>query len=490
MAAADGQARVTAERPRSCITAVELAELLLPFVKSAQFWKYAESMKGRVCVALLVPHAPMLRALLAVEAGVISQTKAVAAFLLIASNTPGHFSLTESEMADWTATVSKRLRCMLRHVMQAQRAKVPPKWLQGTGLTPRLPGQSRLVLVPAADRKASQAEEEQDDDDKAPQLQEDMDAAGGDDEHDFFALAEVDQERKVVGKETAKLTDADEAGKQESTNLDEGGQAAGHAAPTQETARSQDREQAPTQEKLQLKKRGRGVVRDTEAGPFAYGYDTVLGVAWRMAPGGVKQLTTCFQALGGMDEAIVAMWEDGDQHVVHEVSVQEYKTRLQCAKRKSPAVWQGVLPTGATVAVVHRQDRSKLIVMLENGKQVVQVSEKQLQGISVGGAKLMRTLASEYVSGAVDRIGLKSRRNELLAELRINADVGARKRPAAASSVCGAVGLGVRLLAPPTEIEEWEAEGQGKQTSAQTKPDTHELAFDAVPPSLFSAFGL
>ena len=62
--------------------------------------------------------------------------------------------------------------------------------------------------------------------------------------------------------------------------------------------------QAPTQEKLQLKKRGRGVLRDTEAGPFAYGYDTELGVAWRMALGGAKQLTTCFQASGGMDEAI------------------------------------------------------------------------------------------------------------------------------------------------------------------------------------------
>lgn len=519
MAAADGQVRVTAQRPRSCIAAAGLAEVLQPFVKSAQFLKYEESMKGHVRVALLVPHAPMLRALLDVDAGVISQATAAAAFLHIVEKTEGHFSLTESQIADWTATMSRRLRCMLRHVLQAQRAKVPAKWLQAAGLKRRPPGQSRLVLVPAADMNASQGKEVQDDDDKALQLQQDRDAAGGDDEQDLLFVAEVEQE----GRDTAKLTDADEAGKQESTNLDEGGQAPGRAAPRFEdkvpamgkvTARSQDKVEAPTQEKLQLKKRGRVVLRATEAGPFAYGYDTELGVAWRMAPGGVKQLTNCFQASGGMDEAIVAVWEDGDEHVVHEVSVAEYKTRLQCSKRRSPAVWEGVLPTGATVAVVHRQDRSKLIVMLENGKQVLQVSEKQLQGHPAQGEKLMRTIAAEYVSGAVDRIGLKPRRSELLAELIGRTDVGVRKRPAAASSVRGAVDLAVQPLAPPTvaevEQEEWEAEGQGNQegqggvksakTSARKKPklrastmhvacaqEAHDRAFNAVPPSLFSA---
>lgn len=319
MAADSVRARPVIQRPRTAVTAEALAETLAPFVqaKGAAFLKYEESLKGPIRVPLIVPHAPMVRALLEVDAGVIAQTKAVDAFRIVATSMGG-IGLTEEQLRDWAETVSKRLRCMLRHVMQTQRKTPAARWLVAAGLAPREPGQARLVMQREA--QATQCADSQ-----------------GESELDV----RIDD---TQGEQAERELWADS-----STAEDAADDAAYEAA------------------------------RQVH---FAYGYDSELGMAWRMpAAGGQKQLTGLFQAKGADTDPIVAMWGDGDVHQVPEVTVAEHKFRQGCVSRgRAAPVWTGTTSAGEALAIVYRQDRSKLLVLLEGGRQVLQLTERQHGG--------------------------------------------------------------------------------------------------------------
>ena len=94
-----------------------------------------------------------------------------------------------------------------------------------------------------------------------------------------------------------------------------------------------------------------------------------------------KKFTCLFVAKRAATDPITVVWGDGDEREVPDLTVVEHQWRgRQAARGRAQPVWAGSTVAGEARAVVHRQDRAKLVVLQEGGRQVLQINEKQHRG--------------------------------------------------------------------------------------------------------------
>lgn len=112
--------RMASKRPRAPISAEGLAALLRPYISHRKWLAYPERTTAPVNRLSIAAHSRLLRELhssLAYLSLVPSCT--TRAFELLAQELGTKIGLADEHFADWSKTMSQRLRCMLRHFSQA-----------------------------------------------------------------------------------------------------------------------------------------------------------------------------------------------------------------------------------------------------------------------------------------------------------------------------------------------------------------------------------
>jgi hypothetical protein len=183
--------------------------------------------------------------------------------------------------------------------------------------------------------------------------------------------------------------------------------------------------------------------------PTFVGYDPDLRLAFRTLETGRKnnkewavswQLPT---EAHDDDDAMFAVFGDGSTREVQGYTVADYKAHetVQHLIKKGP-LWCGKAPNGEVLTLSHRADRTPLLSLKMDGKQILQVRLDALSGTELIDKELktedaliamMTGIAEKFASEQLLRTGLEVARNEALKALGSSGSKAVRKRPAAAA---------------------------------------------------------
>jgi len=121
-----------AARPRFSGSAEELAQILAPFVKTANWLKYGEKFaRSPVQVPTLVAHKVLIQTLTsACNNLAFTKETVTAAFNIIAAEKKFSVLSKDTLITDWCDVMCAQVRTLCRHVAHARVQKKPPKWLR------------------------------------------------------------------------------------------------------------------------------------------------------------------------------------------------------------------------------------------------------------------------------------------------------------------------------------------------------------------------
>ena len=199
---------------------------------------------------------------------------------------------------------------------------------------------------------------------------------------------------------------------------------------------------------------------DAGPGDFNHGWSTDLMMAWRVQfgrPASDKDFSNPIEVPEGVDDAdfVLATWPDGYSAQVSECTYGMYKSQQR--KHKSSAessLWSGVHSiTNNKVTVVQRVDRSLLLSVVEQGRQILQVRVDrfgELPGPQPStvprtdptlskAADFLQPIAEDYCRDVIKLTDLQQIRDEKLREEKIPMRVA--RRPAAAVTGEGEEGI-------------------------------------------------
>ena len=271
---------------------------MVPFVTGKSWLTYPESLTAPVVPTLLSGHARLLRALDA--AGALApwaQQALQAVFVVVLSRIDGRLGLQPEQEADWASTMARRMRAMLRHVLQA-RVK-----------SPRVPWLVALGVFAGVDKRQRRLEDlgllvKSDEQDDGAQVEAGCSAQG---EPSSAADEHGDAEALWAASDFERDDHADEV-EGDAGSGGEDGVAARAEVHSSEGGTAHD-------EEVQGRAAGSGQAspHDVSAGlEPRVGFDVDLGLAWRLrADGKGKEYTGLFVDMAPQDNLVAVFGEHG-----------------------------------------------------------------------------------------------------------------------------------------------------------------------------------
>ena len=192
---------------------------------------------------------------------------------------------------------------------------------------------------------------------------------------------------------------------------------------------------------------------------ISFGWDQELGQAWRQVPGSkLCEVSLRVEAPDGASDTDqpVAVWPCGFTRAVPHLTCGDLKAlqqRRACAKETCEVFFSGDhIDTHHRVVVKSRTDRTQLVSMYEQSKQIAQTRVDDWESVEKAGA-CMVVVAKEYCAGVLSKQGLLKRRDEIM---QADPSVKKNKRKAAGATRQKPARAGEPVDGPP-------AEGAGQQ---------------------------
>jgi hypothetical protein len=386
---------VDSSRSRFTGTAETLAAVLSKHITKVDSLKYDDDFsKARVQPHLVLKHTPLWEDCHDLcENLSFTQSTAKQAFKIVRET--HDFKLTDKDSRDWDTTLATRLRAQGKHINSAQIRNINTKWLRNFSWI-----KHALGLAKDLDNE----KKEQDDDDEQPTA----------------AKPTAAKPSSTVAKPTAAkgddgCSDFSPEGSEEEDKEEE------------EEEDCSEEEEPPVGEPAE----------QVEGMCWWYGWDHELGQAFRSRPDGSQyELATKVVLREGCHDAdpIDAIWADGQEHAIAELTVGEYKAAKPSAVTKSACYWKGEhCKTGQALTLKHRQDRCALVsLQVVGGPQILQHKRDDFDDPDQVVA-FMTKIAVEYAADKVELVQLKAHKEEVLRGLR-----SVRKRPAASTGASAA----------------------------------------------------
>ena len=187
---------------------------------------------------------------------------------------------------------------------------------------------------------------------------------------------------------------------------------------------------------------------------YFYGYDAEMQQAWRAHPAAAekKEWTANFR-IGSKKpndlDPMIAVFTDGDEHPIVEFTHAEWKVKSEIARStRKGALWESTHnTTKAALKISYRSDRKPILILQEDGKQVLQVLLDNFKGhddtpndpdsMQARALGFLSGIAQEYADGKLSKDMLKNERDARMTKHMAEGGTGTRitkkpsmKRPA------------------------------------------------------------
>lgn len=394
-----------------------MASVLHPFVTSRSWLRYDESplvSRARTDHLQICRHKPLLKALYEVQPNLsFRETTVHDAMAKIIKEKV--FGMSALECEDWSVTMARRLRNMLRCVSQAKSKRPHVPWVRELPIG-NIGGEVGVARRPAANMART---------DKA-------------DDEEGFAPSEVANEEGVGQEEDEAEEEEEEEGKAEDSEEapqenEEELPSAEEVQPPQRT--KHEKPKKPEQQVGALREwaphtSGKGKTTTGDSGhEVYYGFDREVCLAWRAKGASARRevslpLTIDDEAEGS--QAVLARWPDGDQRRMPELSMDDLRMLKQSRTIGGKGGQTNIKWTKTHQATSHRlrvvikQDRNMLVVLEEQTASRCQVVVKYWgdeSEESIGKAiAFMIQIGEKYAADEIPRGKLYQERDKMMEE--------------------------------------------------------------------------